>query len=135
MAWICTRGGHLEAWRACLDLPASGEPLLVNGDGEALEGATTNLFAWFEGALHTPPADGRLLPGVTRAAVLTLARSRGIAVWERPLRAADLSAAEEVWCTSALLPVARARSLDGTPLGCAGRLTSAWLAALEEVTP
>ncbi len=68
------RDRHLLAELASL---ASGTPLLVDADGSALEAAWANL--WWEdadGTLVTPPADGRLLPGIMRAALLTSSRHR-----------------------------------------------------------
>jgi branched-chain amino acid aminotransferase len=42
-----------------------------------------NIFAVFEGELHTPELDGAILPGVTRDSLLTLARSLGYSAHER----------------------------------------------------
>jgi branched-chain amino acid aminotransferase len=42
-----------------------------------------NIFAVFEGELHTPELDGAILPGVTRDSLLTLARSLGYTAHER----------------------------------------------------
>ncbi|MGH8199792.1 MAG: branched-chain amino acid aminotransferase [Steroidobacteraceae bacterium] len=42
-----------------------------------------NVFAVFDGELHTPELDGAILPGVTRDSLLTLARSLGYKVHER----------------------------------------------------
>ena len=50
---------------------APGEQLLLTDDtGELLETDRANLFAVADGVLLTPPADGRLLPGTTRAAII-----------------------------------------------------------------
>ena len=52
-----------------------GEQLLIeDADGHVLETDRANLFAVIGGMLHTPPADGRLLPGVARDTVLRTAR-------------------------------------------------------------
>ena len=51
--------------------PGPDEQLLITDrDGEVLETDRASVFAVIDGVLHTPPAGGRLLPGVTRAAVL-----------------------------------------------------------------
>lgn len=42
-----------------------------------------NIFAVFDGELHTPELDGAILPGVTRDSLLTLARSLGYTAHER----------------------------------------------------
>ncbi len=48
-------------------------PLLVDADGTVLEAAWGNVWVLEGDALLTPPADGRILPGVTRSLLLELA--------------------------------------------------------------
>jgi para-aminobenzoate synthetase / 4-amino-4-deoxychorismate lyase len=63
----------IDAARAAL----GATPLLLDATGEALEAGWANL--WWEGAsgaLCTPPADGRILPGITRGALLAAAPER-----------------------------------------------------------
>ena len=72
-----------------------GEALIVDLDGSVLESGHGNVFVVEDGALLTPPADGRILPGVTRAALLAHAREERITL-DR-LRAAD-----EVFLTSSI---------------------------------
>src|SRR5579859_5319912 len=47
-------------------------PLLVDQDGSVLEAGWANVWAIESGRLITPPADGRILPGVTRELLLEL---------------------------------------------------------------
>jgi para-aminobenzoate synthetase / 4-amino-4-deoxychorismate lyase len=69
-------------------------PLLLDADGYVLETSRTSIVAQAaDGALYTPPADGRILPGVTVA---------GTDAKPRPLTLADLAAAPTVYVTSAL---------------------------------
>ena len=51
-----------------------------------------NVFAVFDGELHTPELDGAILPGVTRDSLLTLARSLGYKVHERRITIDELLA-------------------------------------------
>ncbi len=91
--------------------------LLLDAAGEVLETDRANVFAVIGGVLRTPAADGRILPGVTRARVLAAARDEGLPVVAGSLTAAELLAASEVFVTSAvqgLLPVLAA---DGRPGG------------------
>ena len=92
--------------QACL---APGEQLLLTDDtGELLETDRANLFAVADGVLLTPPADGRLLPGTTRAAIIQAAHDSGIKVGFKPLTLDQLQAASEVFVTNAvagILPV------------------------------
>ncbi|HEY5390131.1 MAG TPA: aminotransferase class IV, partial [Solirubrobacteraceae bacterium] len=71
-------------------------PLLVTPSGALLETTRANVFLERGGELATPPLDGAILPGVVRSLVIARARRLGIAIAERPLRIADLEAADAV---------------------------------------
>jgi para-aminobenzoate synthetase / 4-amino-4-deoxychorismate lyase len=77
-------------------------PLLMDRDGCLLEAAWGNLWLREGDRLITPPADGRLLPGVTRAALIELAPALGLTVAEEPVSLARAVEASEVFLTSAL---------------------------------
>ena len=93
-----------------------GEQLLIqDADGDVLETDRANVFAVIGGVLHTPPADGRLLPGVTRDAVLRVAGIEGLGVSVTPISRARLQAASEVFVTNAVHGVQPVRSMAGSP--------------------
>jgi len=112
-----------------------GEQLLITDDtGELLETDRANLFAVADGVLLTPPADGRLLPGTTRAAIIRAARDSGVKVGCKPLTLDQLQAATEVFVTNAVagvvpvtavLPLTGAPPCPATPLGAAAPLVVA----------
>ena len=79
-------GAHKWADRAFLD-EARGEPvpLLFDRGDEVLEAGRGNVFVASGGALRTPPADGRILPGIARAAAIEVARAEGVEVREERL--------------------------------------------------
>lgn len=106
------------------------EPLLVDGDA-VLEGATCNVFARVGAEVRTPPM-GAILPGVARAALLAGAARAGIDVVEAPLDRAMLAAADAIWVSNALLPVAPVVALDGVGRAEAAR-PSAMTARLRAV--
>jgi len=90
------------------DLPARvHEGLMVTADGAILEGLSSNFFAVREGILHTD--DEHVLPGITRALVLDLARGllpRAVG----PVRLDQIGELDEAFLTSAsrgVLPVVR----------------------------
>ncbi|HLY50045.1 MAG TPA: aminodeoxychorismate synthase component I [Solirubrobacteraceae bacterium] len=125
-------GPHKWADRQLLSALAAqvrGEPLLCDLDGLVLEAARANVFAVEDGcSLLTPPADGRILPGVTRARIIDLAMALGLHVREEPLELARLARAEEVFLTGSLSGV-EAAHLDGAPgsdAPVAARLGAAW---------
>jgi len=78
---------------------ASGAvPLLIDTDGLVLEAAHANVWIMEGAALLTPPADGRILAGVTRAALLaadSFAR-------EEPIELERLARADGVFVTSSI---------------------------------
>ena len=89
-------------------------------------------FAVVNGGLRTPPADGRILPGVTRAAVLKAARLNGIEVTTGAITRAQLAGASEVFVTNALRGVMPVQAIGDTPVagapGPVARLLAAALA-------
>jgi para-aminobenzoate synthetase/4-amino-4-deoxychorismate lyase len=91
-------------------------PLLVDLDGGVLETTRANVLAWIDGTLVTPPLDGRILPGVTRARALAWARELGIPVAERPLELAELGAADAVLTTGALRGLQPVTALADRPV-------------------
>ena len=74
--------------------------------------------------LRTPPLAGGVLPGVTRARVVALARAAGIEVREEPLRTERLLVARELFATGSVRGVEPIRSLDGVAVGGPGPVTT-----------
>jgi para-aminobenzoate synthetase/4-amino-4-deoxychorismate lyase len=111
-------GVHKWADRSRLpDRPPPAVPLVFDRDGAALEANRANVFAAHEGVLSTPPLDGRILPGLTRAAAIELARQEGVEVRERLLDREELLCADEVFLTGSIRGIEPALSMDGTALG------------------
>jgi para-aminobenzoate synthetase / 4-amino-4-deoxychorismate lyase len=125
-------GAHKWVDRAALPAAEQGEaPLLVDGD-EVLEAAWANVFAVRSGALFTPPLDGRILPGVTRAAIVELAGSEGIEVSQRALTVAELKGADEVFLTNSTRGIESVGVVAEVPLGDERTLTRRFGEALRQ---
>ena len=93
------------------------EILLVDEFGYVAEGPTTNVFMVDgEGAVLTPLTD-RVLLGVTRSAVLEIAKHDGYEVREVGIRPDELMAAAEVFLTGTTAGVLPVESIDGQPVG------------------
>jgi branched-subunit amino acid aminotransferase/4-amino-4-deoxychorismate lyase len=90
---------------------------LVVEDGEVREAADGNVLVVRGDLLATPPADGRILPGVTRELVLALAPDLGLGVSETALHPEDLLAADLVVVSSAVRGLRRLRRIDGVGIG------------------
>ena len=104
------------AMRAARDKGAR-EALLLDAQGNLLEGATSNVFAVFRGTLVTPPETAAILPGITRAHVLRIARDSGVPVELRSLPKAELAQADEVFISSSIRELVPVVSIDGQRVG------------------
>lgn len=92
------------------------EGILVDRNGCATEGSSSNLFVLQDGTLLTAPADD-VLAGVTQQEVLRLAGELGIPVQRQKLPLAGRKSWNEAFLTSTsrhVLPLVR---LDGHPIG------------------
>ena len=90
------------------------EVLWVDGADTLLEGSWSNVFALEpDGTLWTPPLDGRILPGLTRAAVIDRARMAGRPVREAPL---PRGLSRPLAVCSSLAGLRPLVTLDGQPL-------------------
>jgi branched-subunit amino acid aminotransferase/4-amino-4-deoxychorismate lyase len=109
-------GSHKWVDRAAIPPSQPGEAALLFDGEEVLEAAWANVFAIRRGALFTPPLDGRILPGVTRATVIELARAADVEVVEGILILEELQSAEGVFLTNSLRGIEAVGSIDGVPL-------------------
>jgi len=119
-------GGHYtNSIRALADAQARGfdEALLLNDRGDVAEGSGENLFNVRDGVLITNDADADILPGITRASVLALAREAGITSRVRPLTVDDLAACEEAFFTGTAAEVVPIVRIDDRDFGAEGPLT------------
>jgi para-aminobenzoate synthetase / 4-amino-4-deoxychorismate lyase len=92
-------------------------PLIVEPDGEVLEAAWANVWVLEGRRLLTPPADGRLLPGVTRARVLERAGDADLEAGEAQLSLERLAGADAIVLTSALRLAVAAHIAPAGPQG------------------
>jgi para-aminobenzoate synthetase/4-amino-4-deoxychorismate lyase len=108
-------GAHKWRDRRLLDALAAEVtgmvPLLVDTDGCVLEAAYANIWIVESGALITPPADGRILPGTTRAALLAADSSAR----EEPINLVRLARADYGFLTSSVAGRHPAKLAPGWP--------------------
>jgi para-aminobenzoate synthetase/4-amino-4-deoxychorismate lyase len=109
--------------------PAVRVALLLDSDGQLLETSRGNVFAVRDGEVVTPPLDGRILPGVTRAVAIEELRAAGVAVAERGLSLAEALAADELLATGSVRGVEPARTVVGEPREWSAGPVGALLAA------
>lgn len=93
------------------------EALIVDGAGRVLEGASSNVFLVTDGRLVTAPESAGILPGVTRAHVISLSRSAGVSIDLRSAQLAELMAADEAFITSSIREVVPVVRVDDVAIG------------------
>jgi para-aminobenzoate synthetase/4-amino-4-deoxychorismate lyase len=107
--------------------------LLTDETGEILETDRANVFAVLDGVLLTPPVDGRVLPGTTRAAVLRAAHNQGIMTGQKPITLDELAEASEVFVTNAVIGAVPVTAVETVHRGWQpGPVTAALAVALAD---
>ncbi|NOY30721.1 MAG: branched-chain-amino-acid transaminase [Planctomycetes bacterium] len=93
------------------------EALMLNHKGEVAECTGDNLFLVRDGQLLTPPLDAGILGGITRGAVIELARETGLEVLETTLSQDDVYAADECFLTGTAAEVIPVVKVDDRSIG------------------
>lgn len=93
------------------------EALMLNHKGEIAECTGDNLFLVKHGRLLTPPLDAGILEGITRNAVLELARDAGMDVAETSLTKHDVYVADECFLTGSAAEVVPVVKVDDRVIG------------------
>jgi branched-chain amino acid aminotransferase len=128
----------IEATHAGVD-----EALLLNTQGYVTECTAENIFFVKGDCVKTPPPYVGILKGITRDAVMGLARDAGLCVCEEVFTRHELYSADEVFLTGTgceIIPVVR---IDNRPIGDArlpggqgkpGKRTLALISAFKKLT-
>ncbi len=93
------------------------EALMLNHKGEIAECTGDNIFLVRKGVLFTPPIDAGILEGVTRDAVIELAKKANIEVREVPLTKHDVYIADEVFLTGSAAEIIPVVKVDSRTIG------------------
>lgn len=88
------------------------EALLLDCNGFVAEGPGANFFYEKNDTLYTPPA-GNILPGITRATVIALARKFDYRVEEKFFTIEDLEGADAAFFTGTAAEIVGIRSING----------------------
>ena len=94
----------------------AGDVVFVSTDGYVLEGPRSTVVIVTDEGLHTPPPSLPILHGTTQQALFSVATAKGYHCDYRPLRPADLLAAQGIWLVSSITLAARVHTLDGQAL-------------------
>jgi branched-chain amino acid aminotransferase len=112
-------GNYLSSQLIVMEAARNGyaEGIALDVHGWLSEGSGENLFLIRDGVIYTPPVTAALLPGITRDAVMTLARWLGYEVREHNLPREMLYLADELFFTGTAAEVTPIRSVDKLPVG------------------
>jgi branched-chain amino acid aminotransferase len=143
--YIDTEGGiraHVSSWRRTDDnaIPARGkitgayvngalakseaqlngfdEAIVLTAEGHVSEGSAENLFIVRDGVLITPPVTDNILDGITRRAVMRIAREElEREVQERTIDRTELYVADEVFLCGTGAQLSPVVEIDRRPVG------------------
>ena len=103
------------------------EGIALDVQGYVSEGSGENLFLAYQGSLYTPPLGNSVLPGITRDAVIQLAKEMAIPVVEQMIPREMLYIADEVFFSGTAAEITPIRSVDKITVakGAVGPITKA----------
>lgn len=93
------------------------EALMLNHKGEVAECTGDNIFLVRGGRIITPPLDAGILEGITRDAVIDIARASGREVQEIAITKHDVYVADECFLTGTAAEVVPVVKVDSRPIG------------------
>ncbi len=117
------------------NVKGGNEAIILDSQGRISEGSGDNIFVVKGGRIFTPYTINNL-KGITRDAVMELAKSRGIEILERDLGLFDLYTGDEIFVTGTAAEVAPVTKVDGRIIGGGkpGPVTRDLMAAFRELT-
>jgi branched-chain amino acid aminotransferase len=115
-------GYYINSILANSEATADGydEALLLDTDGYVSEGSGENVFMVRNGVLSTPDV-ASCLDGITRDAILTIAKDEGIEVKEKRITRDEMYCADEAFFTGTAAEVTPIRELDRRVIGNGNR--------------
>ena len=93
------------------------EAVMLNNEGYVAEATADNVFFVKNGVVITPPLSAGALGGITRAAVIKLARENGYKAKERLFTRLDMYNADECFLTGTAAEIVPAVKYDGRVIG------------------
>src|SRR6266852_4713616 len=93
------------------------EVIMLDSSGYVAEASGMNLAMVKQGVVRTPPAYAGILRGVTRDAVIEVAREATYGIEELPLNRYDLYTADEMFLTGTAAEIVAVTKLDGRSIG------------------
>ena len=89
------------------------EALLLDAEGYIAEGSGENFFLEKDGVIITPPL-GNILPGITKATVIEMARKLNFPLIEKPIKPEEIEDADAAFFTGTATEIAGIKSIGET---------------------
>jgi len=93
------------------------EAIMLDSRGFVSEGPGENLFMVKDGVIYTPPEHASILAGITRDAVMKIAKDMDYEVKEIDITRGMLYLADEAWFTGTAAELTPIREVDGRKIG------------------
>ncbi|AST90184.1 branched-chain-amino-acid transaminase [Sutcliffiella cohnii] len=99
------------------NLAGVGEALMLNDQGYVAEGSADNIFIVKGNVIKTPPGYVGALEGITRNAIIDIAKEKGFDIREEVFTRHDVYTADEVFLTGTAVEVIAVVKVDGRTIG------------------
>lgn len=120
-------GNYLNSQLIKLEAISNGyvEGIALDVNGTVSEGSGENIFVVRDNIIYTTPFGSSILPGITRASVITLAKELGYTIIEMAIPREMLYIADEVFFSGTAAEITPVRSIDKIIIGAghAGQVT------------
>jgi branched-chain amino acid aminotransferase len=125
---------YLSPMLAKLEVQTRGfkTPILLDTKGYLAEGATEAFFFVKNGKIYTSPLDN-ILPSITRASVIKVARDLKIPLFEEKIRSSRILAADEAFFSSTVVKVWPVKKLEKRKLPAPGPISRNLIQAFDEI--
>lgn len=120
-------GQYINSILAKIEVVQAGydEAILLDARGMVSEGSGENIFIVKKGVLYTPSLSSSVLEGITRDAVMEIAKGLDVDVIERDIARTELYLADEAFYTGTAAEIVPIREVDGRVIGEPGPITKA----------
>lgn len=102
------------------------DAVLITKKGMLSEGTASNAFIVKDGVLITPPNGNKILPGITRMVIESIAKEHHIPLEERNISEEELTDADEIWLSSSTKEALPVTQLNDRAVG-SGKPGALWL--------
>lgn len=112
-------GNYLNSIIATQEAKKNGfdEAILLDYNGNVSEAPGENIFIVKENKLITPPLSSSALNGITRDAIIKIAKDLDIDVIETEITPSELSISDEIFLTGTAAEITPIISMDGKKIG------------------